>query len=111
VPDGADRQHNEKDEDVKHEVTLKRVTTVKGRWFKTKAEASVAHNRARQFADRKASPEISQSLLARTKAAFEASEDYTGVVVEPIESPIPIEERLLPWCVAEKSRNMNGFDR
>ncbi|KAF1916113.1 hypothetical protein BDU57DRAFT_516011 [Ampelomyces quisqualis] len=111
VQDDADRPVNEQVGNGPQRVNITRKKTDKGTWFATKAEASIAHNKVRQITMRQARAKAPETLLASTKQAFAAHQDYTGVVVEPMEDPTPIAERFLPWCVAEKDRTMAGMDR
>jgi non-canonical poly(A) RNA polymerase PAPD5/7 len=111
VQDDADHRLRDEVGKRQHGAEIRRIKTEKGTWWEKKAEASTAHNRMRQLAIRQASSDASGKLLARTRAAFAASEDYIGVVVEPMEGPIPIAEKHLPWCVAKGEWTMAGMDR
>jgi non-canonical poly(A) RNA polymerase PAPD5/7 len=92
-------------------LTIRRKKTTKGTWHASKVEASIAKNKQDQHAARQASLYAPRTLLAKTATAFAASKDYTGVVVEPMESPTPVRESSLPWCLKEEERTMAGIDR
>lgn len=49
-------------------------------------------------------------LLAQTRRAFEASEDYVGVVVQPVSSA-PVRESKYPWIVHNRAMVKSGRDR
>jgi non-canonical poly(A) RNA polymerase PAPD5/7 len=92
-------------------LVFRKTKAAKGTWNTSPVEASIAKNKKAQFAARQASMKASGTLLAKTVAAFEASKDYKGVVVQPMESPEPFREDSLPWCLKKEERTMAGLDR
>jgi non-canonical poly(A) RNA polymerase PAPD5/7 len=85
--------------------------THNGTWKFTKAEASISKNAEKGHQQRLDSLTAPDQILASAKAAFEGGKDYDGVVVPPMESPIPCPEKRLPWCLAINERTMAGVDR
>jgi non-canonical poly(A) RNA polymerase PAPD5/7 len=92
-------------------LAIRKMKVAKGTWHTSKVEASIAKNKQNQYAARQASIKAPATLLAKTAAAFAASEDYIGVVVQPMESLEPVRESSLPWCLKEEERTMAGIDR
>jgi non-canonical poly(A) RNA polymerase PAPD5/7 len=108
------KAHSAQEEHEPHEkskVTVRKTLATKGTWHATKVEASTIKNVQKQYDARKASVTASEQLLATARAAFEAAEDYTGVVVQPIMHPTPIKDSSLPWCLPKEERTMPGIDR
>jgi non-canonical poly(A) RNA polymerase PAPD5/7 len=81
-----------------------------GAWH-TKVEASIASNKKSQVVARQTSLDAPAKLLSQTRAAFEASNDYEGVVVKPMISPILLKENNLPWCLQQEELTTTGVER
>ncbi|KAH7349104.1 hypothetical protein BKA66DRAFT_575997 [Pyrenochaeta sp. MPI-SDFR-AT-0127] len=90
---------------------IRKMTTVKGRWQSSKVNASIIKNVQKQYDSRKVSLTEPEKLLAIARAAFEATEDYEGIVVKPMVNPKPVKESQLPWCLKQEERTMSGIDR
>jgi non-canonical poly(A) RNA polymerase PAPD5/7 len=90
---------------------IRRPTTVRGNWHSHKKDASIAKNNRQRVAAHTDSLSASQQLLAATTAAFNAAEDYEGVVVQPIAPLASVKEGHLPWCLSEEEMTMSGMDR
>ncbi|KAE8839758.1 hypothetical protein PTNB73_04169 [Pyrenophora teres f. teres] len=91
-------------------VSIRRMTTVKGRFLGSKKEASITTNRHAQNVDRETSLTGPEKLLAKTREAFSEARDYEGVVVMPMVPTTPIKESWLPWCV-NRDRATSGLHR
>lgn len=90
---------------------IRRVETATGNFFATKREASIAKNVQKVFEERQATLTAPERLLAIARAAYEAAEDYEGVVVQPMVHPTPVRESSLPWCLPQAERTMSAMDR
>jgi non-canonical poly(A) RNA polymerase PAPD5/7 len=85
--------------------------TRKGEWHTNKADASIAKNVRQQHATRQAESNASEKLLAVAREAYDAAEDYEGVVVEPMVHPTPVKEDNLPWSLPLQERGIPGIER
>jgi non-canonical poly(A) RNA polymerase PAPD5/7 len=93
-------------------LAIRKSLTSKGTWYPSKVDASVAKNFQIQRAARRTDTTASEQLVAVPRAAFQAAEDYTGVVVQPMTHPnSPKVGGPLPWSVPQEERNMAGIDR
>jgi non-canonical poly(A) RNA polymerase PAPD5/7 len=91
---------------------IRRPTTAKGTFYANKVDASKAKNRAKTHYNRQATLTQADKLLAATRAAFDAAEDYTGVVVQSKVPEQSVKESALPWCAqSDEERKLNGMDR
>jgi non-canonical poly(A) RNA polymerase PAPD5/7 len=91
---------------------IRRLTTARGTWHPSKVETSIARNLQHVYATRQSSMNAPERLLATARAAFAEGRDYDGVVVQPMQHPTSVNERALPWSLAEIERGtMAGFDR
>jgi non-canonical poly(A) RNA polymerase PAPD5/7 len=89
-------------------IRARKMTTVKGRWFPSKAGTSIAKNMRQSQVTRQQSSNQSEVLLSHTKRAFQDSEDYEAVVVRPRLHPVPNEETSLPWSATVEERASQG---
>jgi non-canonical poly(A) RNA polymerase PAPD5/7 len=87
------------------------MTTVKGPWEPSKAEASIKKNVGLQEKARKAAFAESDKLLAIARAAFDDAKEYDGVIVRPMINARPIKESELPWCLKTTERTVSGIER
>tara|TARA_R110002003_G_scaffold104_42_gene8574 strand:+ start:12964 stop:13515 length:552 start_codon:yes stop_codon:yes gene_type:complete len=93
------------------ELKIRRLMTARGNWHPSKKEASIAEKNRQQVAAHTDGLSASQQLLAAATAAFDAAEDYVGVVVQPIPPSVSVGEEHLPWCLSKEERAMSGMDR
>ncbi|KAH8724499.1 hypothetical protein GQ44DRAFT_708785 [Phaeosphaeriaceae sp. PMI808] len=92
-------------------VKISKVRTSKSPSYHSRIQASVVKNVQNLYDQRKISLKPPESLLARAREAFEAHQDYDGVVVQPIVNAVAIKESNLPWCLFKDERTMAGMDR
>lgn len=74
--------------------TIHRKKTAKGKWL-----------------DRENPKIATQRLLKKTKAAYEAGEDYEAVIVKPLVRPLPNKNTTLPWIYKDEEKPLSGHDR
>ncbi|KAH7091088.1 hypothetical protein FB567DRAFT_264407 [Paraphoma chrysanthemicola] len=91
--------------------SIRRTTTGKGEWRKNKRDVTISRNIAAKKSAQQDRQTASEKLLADARAAFDAAEDYKGVVVEPMVHPASFRESSLPWCLPTHERTMSGIDR
>jgi len=92
-------------------LVVKKMKTKKGTWHESTVQASIAKNVQNKIDTRTTSLTASEKLLATARAAFDSAQDYAGVVVQPMVSPIPCRESSLPWCLRKEAITMAGVDR
>ncbi|EOA84736.1 uncharacterized protein SETTUDRAFT_163578 [Exserohilum turcica Et28A] len=86
------------------------MTTVKGNFVAEKKDATIARNKKIKKARIEAMRIASDELLAKARAAFENSQEYEGVVVEPMLSYESCDAASLPWCLKEQAREVPPMD-
>ncbi|KAH7081710.1 hypothetical protein BKA63DRAFT_404886 [Paraphoma chrysanthemicola] len=91
--------------------TIRRTRTGKGEWHNSKRDVTISKNIADKNATQHDRLSASEQLLAVARAAFDASEDYKGLVVQPMVHPASFRESNLPWCLPAHERTMSGIDR
>ncbi|KAF2853665.1 hypothetical protein T440DRAFT_443296 [Plenodomus tracheiphilus IPT5] len=105
-------QHHPKPEKQQGQYPIRRLLTSKGVFLEDKRAASILKNQKALRQTRQASLNGPEDLLAVSKAAFDASEDYKGVAVAPMVNPNPVKESDLPWCLPREERtSMPAMDR
>ncbi|KAF1945634.1 hypothetical protein EJ02DRAFT_34877 [Clathrospora elynae] len=88
-----------------------KVTTAKGEWHPSKAEASIVKNARLQYHSRQASLTEPERLLATARAAYKVAEDYEGVAVKPMVNSTPVKESTLPWCLKPEELTISRINR
>ena len=111
-PHGSEAETGEVAEEPSAESwTLRKMTTTKGQWLPSKADASIAKNKELRSASPKALLKERGKLLANARSAFRKSKSYTGVIVKPMMNETPIKESTLPWCLNKADRAIPGMQR
>lgn len=92
-------------------VKIRSVKVDKGEWIANKLEASIAKNIRLRQEWRRASLAEPGRLLAVAKTAYNAAEDYEGVIVRPMLHTQPMKEKQLPWCQPHDQQEGGSFER